>query len=603
RPYRRELVHRLVTEQAGRTPDAVAATFEGRSLSYAELEHRSGLLARHLRGLGVGHGDIVGVAVPRGLDVPVCLLGVLRAGAAFVPVDLSHPAERVGFVLADSGVPVVLSTSELAGRMPVGGWATVCVDTVDLAAHAGDPLPETATLHSACYVLYTSGSTGRPKGVVIEHHALATYLDFLSNVFDFGPGDRMLQFSSLIFDLSEGEIFTGLSRGATIVSLSEETMVSPEDLSALLHDERVTYMGAPPAMIALLDPQGYPDLRGMLVGGEAFSGDLVNRWNTGDRLFLNAYGPTEATIGCTYHPCEHHTWTTSPPIGRAMPHRQVYLVDRWLNPVPVGVPGEILSAGEGLARGYLNRPGLTADKFVPNPFGQGRAYHTGDLAYWTADGQIQFLGRIDTQIKLRGQRIELEEIEAILATHPAVAQAAVVLREDTPGDQRLVGYLVTTGPAPQPTELREHLAGHLPGYMIPAAYVMLDEMPLSPTGKADRAALPAPPTTVAATDHTPPRTSTEQFVADTFADVLHLGPAGAHDDFFLLGGSSLQAAMVLSRTRVHYQIPFSMRDFYANPTVESVARRVEDAVLEQAASEDLSALLAEALLEEAPEND
>ena len=603
RAYRRELVHRLVVEQAGRTPQGVAATFEGRSCSYAELEHRSGLLARHLRALGVGHGDIVGVAVPRGLDVPVCLLGVLRAGAAFVPVDLSHPGERVGFVLSDSQVPVVLSTSGMVGRVPAGPWSTVCVDTVDLAAHADDPLPETATVDSACYVLYTSGSTGRPKGVVIEHHALATYLDFLSTVFDFGPADRMLQFSSLIFDLSEGEIFTALSRGATVVSLSEETMVSPEDLSALLREEQVTYMGAPPAMIGLLDPQGYPDLRGMLVGGEAFSGDLVNRWNTPGRLFLNAYGPTEATIGCTYYPCDRRSWTASPPIGRAMPHRRVYLVDRWLNPVPVGVPGEILATGEGLARGYLNRPGLTAEKFVPNPFGPGRAYHTGDLAYWTEEGQIQFVGRADTQIKLRGQRIELEEIEAILTAHPAVAQAAVVLREDTPGDPRLVGYLVTTGEEPQPAQLREHLAAHLPGYMIPAAYVMLDELPLSPTGKADRAALPAPPTTTAATDHIPPRTSTEQFVADTFADVLRRGRVGAHDDFFLLGGSSLQAAMVLSRTRVHYQVPFSMRDFYANPTVESVAGRVEDAVLAQAASDDLAALLDEALLEEAPEHD
>ncbi|HEX5495960.1 MAG TPA: phosphopantetheine-binding protein, partial [Mycobacteriales bacterium] len=229
------------------------------------------------------------------------------------------------------------------------------------------------------------------------------------------------------------------------------------------------------------------------------------------------------------------------------------------------------------------------------PFGRGRAYRTGDLAYWTEDGQIQFLGRIDTQIKLRGQRIELEEIEAILTNHPAVAQAAVALREDIPGDRRLVGYLVGNGPPPEPAELREHLGRHLPGYMIPAAFVTLAEIPLSPTGKADRSALPAPPTEVSTAERTPPRTATERFVAEVFAELLHAGAAGALDDFFLLGGSSLQAAQVLGRVRVRYQIPFSMRDFYANPTVESVARRVEDAVLEQAAAEDLAALLDEAL--------
>ncbi|HEX5497471.1 MAG TPA: amino acid adenylation domain-containing protein, partial [Mycobacteriales bacterium] len=444
------------------------------------------------------------------------------------------------------------------------------------SAHAGDRLVETASLGSGCYLLYTSGSTGRPKGVLVEHHALATYLDFLSTVFDFGPGDRMLQFSSLVFDLAEGEIFTALSQGATLVFVPPEAMVSPEELAVLIRRERVTYMGAPPALIGLLDPEGYPDLRGMLVGGEAFSGDLVNRWNRPGRLFLNAYGPTEATIGCTYHPCEHREWTASPPIGRAMPHRRVYLVDRWFNPVPVGVPGEILAAGEGLARGYLHRAGLTAEKFIPDPFGRGRAYRTGDLAYWTEDGQIQFLGRIDTQIKLRGQRIELEEIEAVLERHPGVRRAVVALREDTPAGQGLVAYVIGgDDEPPSPRELRDYVSAALPGYMVPVAYVGVLGLPLSPTGKVNRAALPAPePDDFVSADYVAPRTGVEEQVAGAFAEVLGAGRVGAMDSFFDLGGSSLQAALALSRIRDHTGVALPMRHFYSQPTVQAVAAAV-----------------------------
>ena len=589
RAYRRQPVHQLFVEQATRTPDAQAVAFGVDTLSYAQLERDSGLLARHLRGLGVGPGDLVGVAVPRGPWVPVCLLGVLRAGAAFVPVDVTHPAERVGYVLSDAGVPIVLTTSPEAPGLPTGRWQTVCLDEQwpvlqAAAAQQADPLPDSlpddVSLTCPAYVLYTSGSTGRPKGVVVEHHALATYVDFLGNVFDLGQADRMLQFSSLIFDLSEGEIFTALTRGATLVPVPAEATVSPGALSELMRREQVTYMGAPPAMIGLLDPQGYPALRAMLVGGEAFSGDLVNRWNVPGRVFLNAYGPTEATIGCTYYPCEQRGWVSSPPIGRAMPNRRVYLVDRWNNPVPVGVPGELLAAGEGLARGYLNRPDLTAEKFVPDPFADGRAYRTGDLGYWTDDGQIQFVGRADTQVKLRGQRIELEEIEAHLVSHPAIAQAAVALREDTPGQARLVAYLVAADPVPTPAQLRDHLGRQLPTYMLPAAYVTLGELPLNATGKVDRAALPEPPSAQATGAYREPRTRTERQVAAAFADVLHTEAVGADGDFFVLGGSSLQAALTLAEIAERSGVTVPMRRFYANPTVAAIAAAVDDALAE-----------------------
>ena len=590
RRYRREPVHRLFVEQAARTPDAPAVVFDGESRSYAQLEHASRVLAGQLRGLGVGPGDLVGVAVPRGLWVPVALLGVLRAGAAFVPVDPSHPGERVGFVLSDADVSIVLTTTPQAAELPVGGWQVVCLDQqwpdwpAAAIAHTEPPDPvedlldDEAMLSCPAYVLYTSGSTGRPKGVVVEHHALATYVDFLGSVFDLGPADRMLQFSSLIFDLSEGEIFTALTRGATLVPVPAEATLSPTALSELMRREQVTYMGAPPAMIGLLDPHGYPALRAMLVGGEAFSGDLVNRWNVPGRVFLNAYGPTEATIGCTYHPCEHRDWVSSPPIGRAMPNRRVYLVDRWNNPVPVGVPGELLAAGEGLARGYLNRPDLTAQRFVPDPFGDGRAYHTGDIGYWTEDGRIQFVGRADTQIKLRGQRIELEEIEAHLVSHPAIAAAAVALRQDNPGDARLVAYLVPADPAtetPTPARLRDHLGRQLPTYMLPSAYVTLDRLPLAATGKVDRAALPAPPSAGATGTYRPPSTDAQRHVAAAFAQVLHAGQVGLDDDFFALGGSSLQAALTLADIAERSGVTVPMRRFYADPTVAAIAAVVE----------------------------
>ncbi|HLJ99327.1 MAG TPA: amino acid adenylation domain-containing protein [Streptosporangiaceae bacterium] len=583
RGYRRELVHALVAGQAAVTPDGVAVVFGGESLSYAELERRAGVVAGLLRGLGAGPGDVVGVALERGLWVPVALLGVLKAGAAFVPLELSHPAERLAWILGDCGAGVVLTASGAAGGLPAGGWDVVCLDEVDFSGPA-PALREAATLQDAAYVLYTSGSTGRPKGVVIEHHALATYIDWLGNVFGFGPADRMLQFSSLIFDLSEGELFTGLSRGATVVLVPAEATVDPRELSALMREQRVTYLGAPPAMIALLDPEPYPCLRGMLVGGEAFSGELVNRWNLPGRLFLNAYGPTEATIGCAFYPCEHKEWAVSPPIGRAMPNRRVYLLDRWDNPVPPGVPGEIVAAGEGLARGYVGNPELTDAKFTADPFVPGdRAYRTGDLGAWTPDGQIQFLGRRDTQIKLRGQRIELEEIEAALAAVPGVSQAVAALRHDLPGGDGIAAYLLPAPGAsvPGPAELREHLAQTLPAYMIPAAYLTLDALPLSPTGKVDRGALPAPdPGDAIHAPYTPPATPAQHLIATIYADILGYRHIGAHDNFFDLGGNSLQAASVAGRLAEQFGVELRVRDVFNTPVVADLAALTEELTAE-----------------------
>jgi amino acid adenylation domain-containing protein len=579
-------IHQLIAERAAAAPAAVAAVCAGEELSYAELDRRSGLLARYLRSRGVGREDVVGVALDRGVEVPVALLGVLRAGGAFLAVDPAHPASRVDYMLRDAGVRLVVTRTALVGGLPAAeDRELVRLDEVWPAAVglAAEPLPELADAGSAAYVLYTSGSTGRPKGVVIEHRGLCTFTTWMSGVFGIGPGSRMLQFASLVFDLAEGEIFTALTRGATLVLVPEEITLSPPALSALIREQRCTYVGAAPAMLGLVDADGHPELRGVLVGGEAFSGDLVNRWNTPGRTFVNGYGPTEVTIGCCYYVCDHITWRSSPPIGRAMPNRTAYLVDRWDNPVPVGVPGELIVGGDGLARGYLGQPELTEQRFVPDPFAPGgRVYRTGDLAVWTEQGQIQFLGRIDTQVKLRGQRIELEEIEAVLAAHPRVTHAVVALREGAAGGKRLVGYVVADGGGPPALdELREHLGRELPAYMVPAAFVLLDEVPLAPTGKVDRSALPDPDAIAQSSTvdtYRAPRGATEETIAGVFATVLGRPRVGAGDDFFSLGGSSLQVAAVISRVRELTGVTLPMRDVYTTPTVAAVAAALDAAV-------------------------
>lgn len=606
REYRQVPIHQLITEQAETRPDAIAAVCEGSELSYGELDRRSGLLARYLREQGVAAGDVVGVALRRGLDVPVALLAVLRAGGGFLAVDPTHPAARVDYMLNDAGARLLITDGGRGSsdQLPTTDRYIIALDRIwpEAEALADVPLPEVVGPDSMAYVLYTSGSTGRPKGVVIEHRALCTFTLWMSGVFEIGPGDRMLQYAPLVFDLAEGEIFTALTRGATLVLVDEESTLSPPRLIELIRTQRCTYLGAAPAILGQIDAEDYPDLRGVLVGGEAFSGDLVNQWNLPGRTFVNGYGPTEVTIGCAYYVCDHISWKSSPPIGRAMPNRTGYLVDKWDNPVPVGVPGELIVGGDGLARGYLGRPELTAERFTSDPFVPGgRVYRTGDLGVWTADGQIQFLGRVDTQVKLRGQRIELEEIEAMLAAHKHVAQCVVTLHGggSASGSPKLVGYVVPDGEEPTATQLREHLSKDLPAYMVPAAFMTLDELPLAPTGKVDRTALPDPSAlrdqASDGLDRIEPRTANERVVAEVFAATLGLEPAstgstgstgspagamspvGIDDDFFELGGSSLQVASMISRIRDRTGVTLPMRDVYTTPTVSAIATALAEA--------------------------
>jgi amino acid adenylation domain-containing protein len=591
--YPGEPVHVQIARYAAAHPDTVAAVCAGAELSYGELDRRAGQLARLLRARGVGPEQVVAVLVERNLDALVGLLGVLKAGAAFAVLDPANPASRLEYMLRDTAAPVLLTQSALLGQLPApGGWSTLCLDTdwpqveAAAAAEAGaEPLPELAGRDSLAYVLYTSGSTGQPKGVLIEHRALASFVAAYQRTFDLGPGDRMLQLAALSFDMSQGEIFTGLCAGATLILVPREVGSSPDGLAALMQSERASYICMSPAMLSLVDAEPYPELRKIMVGGEACPAEIVNKWNLPGRRMVNVYGPTEAAVGCTEHPCAPVPYTAAPPIGRPHSDRQLYVVDRWQNLVPAGIPGELLIGGaEGLARGYLNQPEQTTEKFLPDPFQPEapgrRVYRSGDLVRWNADGELEYFGRLDGQVKLHGLRIELAEIEAALLAHPQVGEAAVLLRPDAGGQPRLVGYLVCTGQPPTVAELRAHLADLLPAYMVPASWVFLDRFPLTSARKVNRAALPPPAADAAVPDAEPalPETETETRVAEILAEVLALPRVSADAGFFDLGGDSLRAMRVVSRLNKAFRVKVNVRTLYRSADVRAIAAQIDQLV-------------------------
>ncbi|WP_411143364.1 amino acid adenylation domain-containing protein [Streptomyces sp. x-80] len=590
---------RLLAAQAARTPEATALVHGRETVSYRELDERSNRLARELIARGIGPEDLVAVAVVPSVDLVVALLGVLKAGAAYVPVDPDHPADRIAYVLADAAPVLVLADSASRAVVPADGRLLVdgAGHTGPGAARACGPVLDgerTVPLdpdHPA-YVIYTSGSTGRPKGVVIAHRSFADYVGWAADAYPGAAGTAVLH-SPVTFDLTVTALYTPLISGGRVLISGLEDAAAASGRAPACSLLKVT-----PSHLALLGtladellPSGH-----LVVGGEQLTGEVLEQWRrTHPRVtVVNEYGPTEATVGCMEYRIEpgERSEPGPVPIGRARGNTLVRVLDAGLRPVPAGVPGELYIAGTGLARGYVRRPALTAERFVADPYGPAgtRMYRTGDLARWRPDGELEFLGRTDDQVKIRGYRIELGEIESALLAHPLVAEAVVIALGGEGGDsghQRLAGYVVPAeGRQPDPGELREHIALSLPGYMVPAAVVVLDALPLTPNGKLDRAALPEPRTRAGADDHVPPGTPTEEALADLWSALLGVERVGIHDNFFDLGGDSILSIQTVLRMKVAFGLDLSPRDVMTAPTVAQLALVVEDRILaelEQAA--------------------
>ncbi|HSF42470.1 MAG TPA: amino acid adenylation domain-containing protein, partial [Thermoanaerobaculia bacterium] len=566
-------LHELVFEQAARTPEAPALLFSGETVSYGELAARALHLARHLASLGVKPETRVGICLERSSEMVVAALGVLAAGGAYVPLDPAYPHDRLAFMAEDANLAAVVASEATA---PVLGVLGVPVVLTNREAPARDtPLPEVSPDHLA-YVIYTSGSTGRPKGVLIPHRAVVNTLRAARRIAEIGPGDRVLQFFSFSFDGAVMDIFHALASGACLALARREEMLPGEGLEARLAGLGITWVTLTPSVLPAR-PEGFPRLAQLFVGGEKLPAEAARRWAAGRRL-VNVYGPTEASIFTTSWEVEEGAELPAggPPIGRPIAGARAYVLDREGRPAPAGVPGELLLGGAGLARGYHGRPEKTAESFVPDPFsarGGERLYRTGDLVRWLADGALEILGRVDQQVKLRGHRIEPGEIEAALADHPDVREAAVLLRGSAAG-ARLVAYAVPREPGAALPDLRAWLRDRLPEVMIPAAVIPLEAFPLTPNGKLDRGAFPEPDAArrSPAEAFAPPRAGLESAVAEVWREVLGVAEVGAGDNFFDLGGHSLLLVEVQTRLKERLGEEVSLLDLFRNPNVGSLAR-------------------------------
>ena len=579
--------------QVLRNPEAVAVRFDSAELSYAELNRRANQMAHHLRELGVGPEVLVAICLKRSLDLTVTLLAVLKAGGAYVPLDPDYPKERLQYMLADSQARVLLTQTQFASDFPAGEVKLVCLDDPKLKDYLdgcpGENSPVKPAPHNLAYVIYTSGSTGTPKGVQITHRSLLNHNFAVRELYELGASDRVLQFSPFSFDISVEEVFPTWLAGGAVVLRTDDAITSLAHFLRFVQDERLTVLNLPTAywheLVEALAGHPLPaSLRLVVIGGERASEAAYQRWkeHSGGRVkLINTYGPTETTVIATTY-AAHANDNGTLPIGRPIANTQVFILDAALEPVPVGTTGELFIGGAGVARGYLRRPELTAEKFIPNPFEpEGsfeRLYRTGDLARCRPDGNIEFVGRADQQIKIRGYRIELPEIETVLLAHPGVKDAVVAAREDAPAQKRLVAYFVSRQQPLAISELREFAKSKLPPHMVPGAFVRLEALPLSPAGKVDRLALPAP-------DHTrpdlvvafvAPRTPLEEALAKVWSEVLQLDQIGIRDDFFDLGGHSLSATRVSSRLRDILHVEVSLSTLFNFPTLAALAEHLTE---------------------------
>ncbi|GAX45365.1 peptide synthetase [Tolypothrix sp. NIES-4075] len=579
-------IHHLFEEQVQTTPDTIAVVYENQQLTYHQLNARANQLAHYLQELGVGPEVLVGICAKRSLEMVVGLLGILKAGGAYVPLDPSYPPERLTYMLSDAQVSVLLTQQSIQQELlEHQANMVICLDAdwEVIAQQSQDNFSSGVESENLAYVIYTSGSTGKPKGTAIVHRGLVNYLSWCTKAYKVTEGIGTPVHSSIGFDATITGLFSPLLVGRTIFLLPEQEEI--EALAKVLRSQsNFSLVKLTPAHLQLINSVLPPEeashqTRSLIIGGEALSAKTVSFWLTHapDTKLINEYGPTETVVGCcVYEVTAKDASAQTVAIGRPIANTQIYILDRHLQQVPIGVPGELHIGGVGLARGYLNRPELTAEKFIPNPFGTGCLYKTGDLARYKSDGNIEFLGRIDYQVKVRGFRIELGEIESVLSTYPQVQQVVVVDREDELGDKRLVAYLVVSDPSVSPNELRSFLKPQLPEYMMPSAFVLLKAMPLTHNGKVDRLALPAPDAKRAREkEFVPAQTLTQELIANIFTAVLKV-PVGIYDNFFELGGHSLLATQIISRFRQAFEVDVPLGSLFKSPTVAELDRALSE---------------------------
>ena len=576
-------IHQLFEEQAERAPDRIALVMGRETVSYGELNRRANRLAHYLRKLGVGPDVMVGICLERSIDMIVALLGVLKAGGAYVPLDPSYPQERLAYMLKDSEARVLLTQGSVASALPAHGAHTVLLDAErgDIDRESSENPPNRVTPDDLAYMIYTSGSTGWPKGVMVAHRGLCNIITEKIRTYGIVPDSCVLQFVAFSFDVSAAEIFIALLSGARLCLGTRDDLIPGQPLARLIDEQGVTVIIIPPSVLAALpDNADLPGIRSIVVGGELCPAELVDRW-AADHRFFNTYGPTEATICNTIIECA--PGGRRPSIGWTVANTRIYLLDPYGQPVPVGIAGEMYIGGVGVARGYHRQPGLTAERFVPDPFGGepgARLYRTGDLARYLSDGSIDFVGRKDGQVKIRGFRVEIGEIEDVLSRHPLIDTCVVAAVGGPQGGKQLAAYFVPErGEKLQAADLRFYLQATLPDYMVPHYFVQLEALPLSPNGKVDRQALPAPDhvQTGAEEAFEPPQGEIEVTLAAIWAEMLHLDPArvGRHSDFFEMGGHSLLITQVVTRVRIAFDIELPLRSLFEAHTLAGMARLVE----------------------------
>ncbi|HLH60440.1 MAG TPA: non-ribosomal peptide synthetase [Ktedonobacteraceae bacterium] len=582
-------IHQLFEAQVARTPLRAALISGQQRITYQELNRQANRLAAYLCRSGVGREALIGICMQRSIEMVIGLLGILKANAAYVPLDPAYPRERLAFMLDDARPAILLTQQHLAARLP-SHERTICLDRdwQAIAQESEENVSGGVGGDHIAYMLYTSGSTGVPKGVLGTHRAAINRFCWMWNAYPFEQHEVCCQKTSLSFVDSVWEIFGPLLQGIPVVIIPDPLVKDSRQLLQTLAAHAVTRIVLVPSLLrVLLESENLqnslPCLKYWTSSGETLSVDLAQRFlrQMPNSILLNLYGSSEVAADVTFYDVRNYTSQTSIPIGRPIANTQIYLLDEQMLPVPSGAPGELYAGGDGLARGYFNRPELTASRFVPDPFtGKpgARLYRTGDIARYLDDGNIEYLGRLDHQVKLRGVRVELGEIESVLGQHPAIRQVVVVAREDAPSDKRLLAYVVShEKQSASPDELQKHMLERLPDYMVPSAFVFLEQLPLTPNGKLDRQALPVPVLARPAlsSDFLAARTPIEEAIAAIWSQALGIEQIGVHDNFFELGGHSLLAMQILSRLQADFSIELPVHRFLEAPTVAQLAEMLQ----------------------------